>query len=1045
MTLKNRTLVITATTLLGLLVAVFLEARFLFFRRFAELEEREVRQNVERGLSDVTDSLADLSDIAKDYGAWTESYSYLENRNPRFVDLNLPTAKDSSLNIHFVAILDLSGKVVVGRLLDVVRKVNTPLPPEIEEAIVTYPGYKPHAETTTGLAGVQRFPGGLALAASWPILTTDGSGPARGMLILGRFLSPREVERIAQRTHLPIRLGSLDAPDLANERATLLAQGLLVRPRSADQISGLGLLRDPLGAPAGVLQIDLPRAIYAQAKVTLAYVVVSLLGFGLVFGGLNMWLLRKTVLSRVEGLSRRMSEIGARPDLPARVSTEGGDELASLAGSVNQVLETLQESRTKLKDILEHSSNLFFSHDPDHTFTYVSPQTRTFFDCEPDEALVKWTEFTTDHPTNAEGLAATNRAIETGVPGDPYELELLTKKGRRLWVEVREAPVVRNGKTVAIVGAYTDITEQKRAEKLQAAVYWVAHITGSAGEMKDFYQAIQEIVAGLLDVENFCIALANPDSGRLETAYLVSPRGWPAPPAEIRRLENQVARTGEPLWASWDIAPRSAAKRNWLGVPLLRGTSSFGVLSVWSHDGGLNLTDAEKILVFVSQHVATAIEHKQAHEQIKVLAYRDSLTGLPNRVLFNDRLTVAVAHAHREGEQVGVLFLDLDHFKVINDSLGHRVGDSLLQAVARRLLASGREGDTVSRLGGDEFTMLLPGIAQAVDVAKVAQKVLNTVRQPFHIDGHELFLTASIGISLYPEDGQDTETLLKNADASMYRAKEQGRDNYQLCTPAMNATALERLNLENRLRKALAQEELTLFYQPVMHIPSGSVTSFEALLRWKDPQKGVLRPADFMPLAEVTGLIVPMGPWVLRKACAQAKRWQDEGRPVQIAVNLSARHLQQHGFLEDVYAVLEETRLDPQNLAIEITESNAMQNAETTIPALQNLKALGIGIAIDDFGTGYSSLSYLRRLPIDTIKIDQAFVRDLTTDPDDAAIATAVIAMAHTLKLKVVAEGVETEEQLAYLRGQGCDYAQGYLLGRPQPPEECEQFLSKTV
>jgi diguanylate cyclase (GGDEF)-like protein/PAS domain S-box-containing protein len=1038
MTLRARTLLITVSTVASLLAVVFIASRYYLLGRFAEIEQREVRQNIEQGRSAIQDAAVDLSDLAKDYAAWTMTYDFMKSGDPSFLATNVPTATDTSLNMHFMAIVDLGGRLVFGRVLETETRTNAPLPEDMARVILSYPGFRPREEATSGVKGVVDFPEALAIAASWPILTSKGQGPARGVLVVGRLLSPREVARIHERLQLPVTFERWHTPGAQKDAPELRKDPVLVRALNESTIAGRGLLVDPLGAPVGVLGIELPRTVYTQAKTSLLYMVAVLTLFGLLFGAINIWLLEGTVLSRISRLSDHVSEIGAHPDHPGRVGIPGSDEVARLGGAVNRMLETLEDSRAKLKDILEHSSDLFFSHAPDHTFTYVSPQTRTFFDCEPDEALVKWTDFTTDNPANAEGLAKTNRAIETGESQEPHELELLTRKGRRIWVEVREAPVVRNGETVTIVGAATDITERKRAERLQAAVYWVAHITGSVGDMKDFYQAIQEIVAGLLDVENFSIALV--EDGHLETAYTVSPSGQEEAP-QVQRLERKVFKTGEPLLSSWTFPGKPPVRRDWLGVPLLRGTTCFGVLSVWSDATNLDPAEAEKILVFVSQHVATAIEHKQAHEQIKTLAYKDPLTNLPNRVLFNDRLSVALAQAHRQGERVAVLFLDLDHFKVINDSLGHRVGDSLLQAVARRLLASGREGDTVSRLGGDEFTMLLPGITQAMDVAKIAEKVLNTIRQPFHIEGHELFLTVSIGISLYPEDGQDSEALLKNADASMYRAKEQGRDNYQLCTPALNATALERLNLENRLRRAFTHDEFLVYYQPLLDVRTRQVASFEALIRWNDAQRGILRPSEFVPLAEVTGLIVPMGPWILRKACQQAKEWERMGRPIRIAVNLSARHLQQSGFLDEVKAILQEVDLDPRLLAIEITESNAMQNAETTVPALGKLKELGIGIAIDDFGTGYSSLSYLRRLPIDTIKIDQAFVRDLTVDPDDAAIATTVIAMAHTLKLAVVAEGVETEGQMGFLAAHACDFVQGYLFSPPVPAKDCERFF----
>ncbi len=437
-------------------------------------------------------------------------------------------------------------------------------------------------------------------------------------------------------------------------------------------------------------------------------------------------------------------------------------------------------------------------------------------------------------------------------------------------------------------------------------------------------------------------------------------------------------------------------------------------------------------------------ERKRAEEQIKSLAYHDVLTGLPNRLLFNDRLNVAVAQAHRQQQRLGILFLDLDRFKVINDSLGHSLGDRLLQAVAERLEAGVREGDTVARLGGDEFILLLPGIARADDIARVAEKILDSLRLPFRLEGRDLFVTASIGLSLYPEDGLDGETLVKNADIAMYRAKEQGRDNFQLYTQTMNERAVERLQLESSLRKALAHGELLLHYQPLLDLSTGRVHGVEALLRWEHPESGLVYPGEFMHLAEITSLILPIGVWTLRTACAQIKKWQEEGHPhLSVAVNLSARQFSQPEVVEHVKRALRETGLSARSLDLEITESHAMANAEATIHTLRELKALGVRISIDDFGIGYSSLSYLKRLPIDTLKIDQSFVRDITSDPDDAAIATAIIALAHTLKLRVVAEGVETQQQLEFLSTRQCDRMQGFLFSRPLAAADCGEFLAR--
>ena len=432
-----------------------------------------------------------------------------------------------------------------------------------------------------------------------------------------------------------------------------------------------------------------------------------------------------------------------------------------------------------------------------------------------------------------------------------------------------------------------------------------------------------------------------------------------------------------------------------------------------------------------------------AAQEIEHLAYHDALTGLPNRPLFVDRLIVALAQANRGNQKLAVLFLDLDRFKDINDSLGHTTGDVLLKAVAERIRRCVREGDTVARFGGDEFTLLIPKIDQIEDAATIAQKIIETLKIPFLVHEQELFVTTSIGVSIFPTDGLDPETLVRNADTAMYRAKEQGRDNYQLYAPAMNARALERLALENMLRKALSQEELVLHYQPIIDSESRSIDSVEALIRWNHPELGMLLPAHFISVAEVSGLIIPIGQWVLRAACKQIRSWQRKHEGITVSVNLSARQFQQPDLVDQIRAALDDSGIEPWRLQIEITESNAMQNAENSIYTLRELKSLGVRIAMDDFGTGYSSLSYLKRFPIDTLKLDRTFINDVTTDPSDAAIVSAVIVMSHSLSLKVVAEGVETEEQLAFLTKQNCDLIQGFFFSAPMSADELEPYLSE--
>ena len=444
------------------------------------------------------------------------------------------------------------------------------------------------------------------------------------------------------------------------------------------------------------------------------------------------------------------------------------------------------------------------------------------------------------------------------------------------------------------------------------------------------------------------------------------------------------------------------------------------------------IKDASGHIAGASTIARDITQRKAAEKQIQFLAYYDALTGLPNRTLLQDRLTRALASARRRKDKVALLFLDLDRFKTINDSLGHSVGDLVLQQVAERLKKWAREQDTVARVGGDEFLIVLTAVKEPADAAVAAERLMNAMTAEFVAQGHSLGVGCSIGISIFPEHGAEGETLIKNADAAMYSAKETGCNNFQFFTKDMNAQAVERLALENGLRLALAQKELFLMYQPQIEIATGRITGLEALLRWQHPELGLVPPDKFIRIAENSGLIMPIGEWVLRTACSQTRKWQDEGLlAVPVAVNVSAVQFRQTGFCELIGRVLSETGLAPQYLELELTESLLLSNADTMFSVLQDLRAMGLKLAIDDFGTGYSSLSYLRQFPVGKLKIDRSFIRDIAVDPDDAAITTAIISLAKSLNLKVIAEGVEDEAQMTFLTAHRCDEIQGYYFSKP--------------
>ena len=664
------------------------------------------------------------------------------------------------------------------------------------------------------------------------------------------------------------------------------------------------------------------------------------------------------------------------------------------------------------------------------------------------------------HPKDRNALEdALQQAGETDQDSD-MEHRIVTKDGMTRWVHtiVRKS---HQSPKVLLNGTIRDITERKLAVLRLTVEHGVTQLVAGAVDPNEVMPGIIEAMCTGLSFE--CGSHWSLDK---DGALLQCTANWgenvPAIAEFLALTKKMSVPSGVDLpgraWAGHDpliltdvsaeqgfsrtAAALQAGLHGALALPIVAAGRIFGVIELFSA-GSIQPDEAlMQLLKSLSAQIGQSFQRKLAEDQLRFVATHDSLTDLPNRSLFNERLRHALHQSTRYSRGIAVMFIDMDRFKVVNDSLGHSAGDRLLQDSAKRLAECLRESDTVARLGGDEFVVMIENFAAPKDAIAVAQKILASLARPFFVDGQEFLMSASIGISTFPDDGKDAETLLKNADIAMYRAKDQGRDNYQFYSAQMNKHTFERLAMESSLRRAVERNEFLLHYQPKLDLRTGAIAGVEALVRWQHPDWGMVSPAQFIPLAEETGLIVQIGEWVLKAACEQNKRWRDQGiLPLRVAVNLSARQFARKTLLSDIAKTIAQSGLTPDCLELEITESLVMHNPEGAAETLHKLKDMGISLSIDDFGTGYSSLAYLKRFPIDCVKIDRSFIKDIPTEADDMAITKGIIALGHSLRLKVIAEGVETREQQDFLRSNDCDEMQGYLFSKPLPAEEVTTLL----
>ena len=820
--------------------------------------------------------------------------------------------------------------------------------------------------------------------------------------------------------------------------------------------------------------LRLPAALEATAEVALSYrdKVVSL-----EFAALDYSIPRRTHYAyRMEGLSDRWIELGAKRDVTFtslnpgryafRVMAANGDGVwnetpttlsvvvqppvwgtwwfrAVAAAAVVALLVALHRLRVrrltadlaertraeaalrraeeKYRSIFENAMEGIFRVGPDGRLLAVNPALAQMLGYgSPEEMMAEAGGRPEPHlaPDELERALALLRAA--GVVQN-LECAVIRKDGRRLWVSA-SAHAARDeaGGVVHYEGTAVDVTERKRSvEEVRRTVSVLRSTLESTADGILVVDRSGRVVSSNQRLAQLWNVPGELEGGGAET-FLDHVRGQLRNPDPLLKTLRHM--DAEPEAESFDVLELEDGR----------------VIECQSLPHRLDSAAVGRVWSF-----RDITARRRAEERIEYQAYHDSLTGLPNRLLLMDRLTQALVHAHRHQRRLAVLFLDLDHFKLVNDTLGHAGGDRLLRSVAERLSACVRADDTVARVGGDEFMVLFADLQRSDHAPRMAEKVLEALEHPFAIEGEAIYVTASIGVALYPEDGDESGTLMRNADTAMYRAKELGRNNYQLCTPGMNTRALERMSLESGLRRALERDEFVLHYQPLVDLATGRWVGTEALVRWQHPQLGLVPPDTFIPLAEESRLILPLGEWVMQAACMQLRRWRDAGLDgLRMSVNLSMRQLQQRELARTVEAALSRSGVPPEGLEVEITESVAMHNVEWTKSVLRALRDMGVRVTIDDFGTGQSSLTHLKHFPLSALKIDRGFVRDIAVDPDDEAIVRAVIALAHTLKLAVVAEGIETEAQLAFLAAARCEEGQGYLFCAPRPAGELSALLA---
>ncbi len=1156
-----------------LILVVYVITKVIFLGSFIELEEQNTRQNVQRTEDALAGEMATLSSKAGDWANFDDTYAFIEDGNPEYVKANPTDTSFMTLRVDLMLFLHSSGRIVYSKAFDLESGHEVPVPePVLQDPRVTGL-FLQYLDSKEGLTGILQLPKGPMLIAARPILTSDGGGPAHGILVFGRYLDDEEIQALAETTHISLAIEPFQGINLPSDfqSARLRLAGntdsLFVQPLTEQSIAGYALLGDVFGQPALLLRVDQPRDIYAQGQASVRYFLLAVSALALLFGIVAQVLTGISLLSRKaqrasERRYRTLAE--AAPDsifIVDRmrrlqyVNTTAARQFGlaqdqAMGRSFDALLPRASSDRlnaqivqTAVSNIPAHFEEKILFHDQARWLdTKLVPLGRKSGEAG---SVLGVARDVTDRKRGEEKiqrqleLLASLREIYQAInasenPDHALEI-LLTQFTRQLGVDAADILLLNEeAKTLDYAagrgfrsqpvpslcfGLGEGYAGQAALERRVVQVHDAPESTSTffnserlAGEGFVTYYALPLIVSGRVNgvMEIFHRAPLDPDEDWLDLLHaLMAQAGIALENAhllsEVQRELTVRVRTEQALKESeerYALAAQGANDGLWdwnLQTQVIYYSSRWKMMFGYREEeigdspeewfSRVHPEDLQRVKTELSAHWEGQSSHfesehrmqhkngmwrwvlsrglavrgadgtplrtagslsditarKRAESQLLHDAFHDGLTGLPNRSLFMDRLGRSIERAKRNDRYLyAVLYLDFDGFKLVNDSLGHSIGDQLLVSGARRLEVCLRSEDTVARLGGDEFAILLEDVRDVQDVRVIAERIQKELARPFDLEGHQVFVSASIGIVLHGRHVEDPGQVLRNADIALYSAKAQGRARYELFDTAMLDGAIARLQLESDLRSALEHQEFLIHYQPIVWLESGRIAGFEALLRWPHPTRGFVPPSEFIPVAEETGLILPLGNWVLREACRQMAEWQAQhptSPSLTLNVNLSSRQFTQPDLGKQIEEILRETGLPASSLRLEITESVVMVNGERTIEILQQLRRIGVQVEIDDFGTGYSSLSYLHRFPIDTLKIDRSFIGQMNAETGKISqrngfeILHTITSLAQGLGMKVVAEGIETEEQVTKLKEIGCELGQGYYFSEPSEPE----------